>query len=231
MDITMPRDLRTMSLAADPCTAGSGHLRVPGAREDGAAAGGTNVARAALADGAPIVVRLDDGARVRLREARSDDGGALRRMFLRLSDRSRFLYFCAGVPANDIWADRFVALGRSDGRTTYALVAEPGDTHDGDHEIIGLACYVRKTSGPAADIGILLADAWQSRGLGRFVLDRLGLEARRRAVAVFTGTVLWENRRMLRLVRGLFPQAQLSCAQGMCDLTITFEGGAAPQVL
>jgi acetyltransferase len=177
-------------------------------------------------EGAPIVVRLDDGAHVRLREARSDDGGALRRMFLRLSDRSRFLYFCAGVPANDVWADRFVALGRSDGRSAYALVVEPEDAPSGNREIFGLACYVRKTSGPAADIGILLADAWQSRGLGRFVLDRLGLEARRRAVAVFTGTVLWENRRMLRLVRGLFPQAQLDCAQGLCDLTIALDGAA-----
>jgi hypothetical protein len=185
------------------------------------------MARATLTEGAPIVVRLEDGARVRLREARDEDGMALRRMFLRLSDRSRFHYFCAGVPANDLWANRFVALGRSDGRSTYALVAEPGDAPNSNCEIIGLACYVRRSAGPAADIGILLADAWQSRGLGRYVLDRLGREARHRAVATFTGTVLWENRRMLRLVRGLFPQARLDCAQGLCDLTIALDDGAA----
>jgi acetyltransferase len=223
MGITTQRDLLTLPAAAGPCIAGGDQDRVPGIQQDGAAAGATNVAGAALDNGAQLVVRLDDGARVRLREARDDDGGALRRMFLRLSDRSRFLYFCAGVPANDTWADRFVALGRSDGRTAYALVAEPGDAPDGSQEIIGLACYVRKAAGPAADIGILLADAWQSRGLGRFVLDRLGCEARRRAVPVFAGTVLWENRRMLRLVRRLFPQAQLNCVQGLCDLTITFD--------
>jgi RimJ/RimL family protein N-acetyltransferase len=168
-------------------------------------------------------VRLDDGARVRLREARSNDGGPLRRMFLRLSDQSRFFYFCAGVPANETWANRFAALGCADGRTSYALVAEPADAPDGEQEsqeIIGLARFVRSAEGSSAEIGILLADAWQSRGLGRFVLDRLRFEASRRAVVVFTGTVLWENQRMLRLARRLFPHLQRSCAHGVCDLRV-----------
>src|SRR5262249_37846065 len=108
-------------------------------------------------------------------------------MFLRLSDQSRYLYFCAGVPANETWAERFATLGCADGKTSHALVAEPGDARDGDREIIGLARFARSAQGQSADIGILLADAWQSRGLGGFVLDRLRLEARRRAVAVFRG--------------------------------------------
>jgi RimJ/RimL family protein N-acetyltransferase len=164
---------------------------------------------------------------VRLRAARSEDGDPLRRMYLRLSDRSRYLYFCAGVPANEIWANHFARLGCADGRTAYALVVEPTDAPrdapEGDHEIIGLARFARNAHGQSADIGIMLADPWQSRGLGRFVLDRLRLEARRRAVTTFTGTVLWENRRMLRLARRLFPQLQLTYAQGVCDLMIPLE--------
>jgi RimJ/RimL family protein N-acetyltransferase len=169
------------------------------------------------------VVRLDDGASVRLREARGGDGESLRRMFLRLSDQSRYLYFCAGVPANETWAERFATFGCADGHSSYALVAEPGDAPDGDREIIGLARFVRSAQRQSAEIGILLADAWQSRGLGGFVLDRLRLEARQRAVAVFTGSVLWENRRMLRLARRMFPRLELDCSQGVCDLTIILD--------
>jgi len=196
---------------------------------------GEGEALAAFEKGKWVVVRLDDGATVRLREARSDDSGPLRRMFLQLSDQTRYLYFCAGVPANETWADRFATLGCADGQTSYALVAEPGDAPDGDpdrdpdkdhgdHEVIGLAHFVRSAAGESAEIGIMLADAWQSRGLGRFVLDRLRLEARHRAVAVFTGSVLWENRRMLRLVRRIFPHVKLSCSQGVCDLTVALLG-------
>jgi RimJ/RimL family protein N-acetyltransferase len=168
-----------------------------------------------------VSLRLHDGANVRLREARSDDAGPLRRMFLKLSDQTRYLYFCAGVPANEAWADRFASLGCADGQTSYALVAEAADALGGDSEVIGLARFVRSTEGGSADIGILLADPWQSRGLGRFVLNRLRLEARRRAVGVFTGSMLWENRRMLRLARRIFPHLKVTCAQGVCDLTMT----------
>jgi RimJ/RimL family protein N-acetyltransferase len=166
------------------------------------------------------VVRLDDGATVRLREARSEDGERLRRMFLGLSDQTRYLYFCAGVPANETWADRFATFGIADGRTSYALVAEMGDAPDAENGVIGLARFVRSAEDQSAEIGILLADAWQSRGLGGLVLDRLRVEAQRRAVAIFTGSVLWENRRMLRLARRVFPHLKLACAQGACDLTV-----------
>jgi RimJ/RimL family protein N-acetyltransferase len=226
MDITTLRNgcAPPAPLAAGSPEAGRVGQPVPGAWVGGTAARAT---WAALAVGQPVTVRLDDGATVRLRAARDDDEEPLRRMFLRLSDRTRYLYFCSGVPANDIWANHFARLGRADGHTAWALVAEPGDTSgdapEGNHEVIGLARFSRNAHGQSAEIGILLADAWQSRGLGRFVLDRLRLEARRRAVAVFTGTVLWENRRMLRLARRLFPQLQLTCSQGVCDLTITLD--------
>jgi len=196
---------------------GGACLPLPGAR---GGVTGDGDALAALEEAERGVVRLDDGATVRLREARSDDGEPLRRMFLGLSDQSRYLYFCAGVPANETWAGRFAALGRADGRAAYALVAEVRDAPDGGDGVIGLARFDRSAEGQSAEIGILLADAWQSRGLGRLVLDRLRVEARRRAVAVFTGSVLWENRRMLRLARRVFPHLKLDCAQGVCDLTI-----------
>jgi acetyltransferase len=222
MDITILRKLRTKRAHVAACSPNGG-----GACDPPLGAWGevTNEgeALAPLEAGERVIVQLDDGVKVRLREARGDDGEPLRRMYLRLSHQSRYLYFCAGVPANETWADRFATLGCADGKTSYTLVAEPGDPPDGDREIVGLARFARSAQGQSADIGILLADSWQSRGLGGFVLDRLRLEARRRAVVVFTGSVLWENRRMLRLARRLFPYLELDCSQGVCDLTITLD--------
>ena len=162
-------------------------------------------------------VMLADGAIVWMRDAQCDDWEALRQMYLGLTDRTRYLYFCAGVPANDAWAERFATLGQADGQVSYALVATVDDT------VVGLARFDRGADGQSAEIGLLLADEWQSRGLGRIVLNRLTDEARRRAIGVFTGHALWENRRILRLVRSAFPHMNLECSQGDCELIMYFD--------
>ena len=58
------------------------------------------------------LVHLADGATVRLRAASRDghDDDALRRLFFTFSDTTRYQYFCAGVPSNETWAERFMAL-------------------------------------------------------------------------------------------------------------------------
>lgn len=158
--------------------------------------------------------RLADGASVVLRDALAADAEPLRRMFLTLSDRSRYYYFCAGIPANEIWADRFASLSQADGCGAYALVAEVAG------DIVGLARFTIDATGETAEIGIMLADAWQSRGLGGFVMRRLAAEARRRAVGTLTGQTLWENRRMLRLARRIFPGMRVTAEAGVCFLTM-----------
>jgi acetyltransferase len=168
-------------------------------------------------EGVATEVVLADGAVVRMRDAHCDDWEALRQMYLGLTDRTRYLYFCAGVPANEAWAERFATLGGADGQVSYALVATVNDA------VVGLARFDRGADGESAEIGLLLADEWQSRGLGRIVLNRLTDEARRRAIGVFTGHALWENWRILRLVRSAFPHMSLECSQGDCELVMCFD--------
>jgi RimJ/RimL family protein N-acetyltransferase len=168
-------------------------------------------------EGVATRVILADGASVWMRDAQGDDWAALRQMYLGLTDRTRYLYFCAGVPANETWAERFATLGQADGQVSYALVATVNNA------VVGLARFDRGADGQSAEIGLLLADEWQSRGLGRIVLNRLTDEARRRAIGVFTGHALWENRRILRLVRSAFPHMSLECSQGDCELIMYFD--------
>ncbi len=169
----------------------------------------------------PQRIELDDGATIRLRPAKDCDSEALRRMFFNLSDATRYLYFCAGVPRDETRAEQVVALGRTDGRDSFALVAEAND------EVIGVARFEGAEDGRTAEIGILLADSWQSRGVGRYVLQRLADEARRRTMDSFTGYILWENRRMYRLAKRVFPDMVADCASGGCYLTMKLDGQQA----
>jgi acetyltransferase len=138
-------------------------------------------------------------------------------LFYTLSDSTRYLYFCVGVPRNEVWAERVAELGISDGRDSYGLVAEVAGM------LVGVARFDRASSDSRAEIGILLTDAWQSRGLGRAVVSRLQAEAVRRAVTGFTATVLGDNRRALRMLRRVYPAMSASWSFGQYTLDMPFE--------
>ncbi len=160
--------------------------------------------------------RLADGALVTLRDARADSE-RLREMFYTLSDTTRYLYFCVGAPKNAVWAEKVAQLGVARGSGSYALVAEVAGA------LVGVARFDRAKEGASAEIGILLTDAWQSRGLGREVVARLRAEATRRALTGFTATVLGDNRRALRLLRGAFPNMRAHWSLGQYTLDMPFE--------
>lgn len=163
-------------------------------------------------------IHLADGASVRLRAACHDDE-AFRRLFYSLSDMSRYQYFCAGVPSTALWAERFVTLSHVDSMQAYVLVAEVED------EVVGFARFSQDSRAAdlqarTVDVGILVTDTWQGRGLGGQMLCRLALEARRKAIQTFSATTMWENRRIVRLARRIFPEMHIACGSGSCDITV-----------
>jgi RimJ/RimL family protein N-acetyltransferase len=168
-------------------------------------------------------VRLADGATVRLRDATPADAARLRAMFYTLSEFTRYLYFCAGVPATDAFAAQVAKLGIADRPGTYAMVVEAGGM------IVGVARFDRDAQTDFAEIGILLTDAWQSRGVGRVVVARLREAAGCRMLAGFTATVLGENRRAMRLLRGAFPNLRAAFSYGQYELTMPFAASAVAQ--
>lgn len=176
-------------------------------------------------------VTLADGATVTLREATNEDAAGLREMAARLGPSTYWLYFHIGARYNDLWAERVAALGRREGPDDYALVAEA------EGHIIGVARFepsvharaaTNATGAGSVDIGILLADAWQERQLGRHVLYELASEARRREIPTMVGDILWENSRMQRLARRVFPGAQITYMGGSdCQLRLIPAGLAS----
>ena len=82
---------------------------------------------------------------------------------------------------------------------------------DGRERQVGVARYVKDEVRPGeAEFAIVLADAWQRRGVGRALLAALIDEARREHLRRLVGTALSENQGMLRLARRLGFSAALN---------------------
>jgi acetyltransferase len=73
-----------------------------------------------------------------------------------------------------------------------------------DREIlIGVARYVLDADGRGCEFALVIADAWQGRGIGRRMMAKLIAVARARGLARIYGDVLSTNRHMLNFCRTL----------------------------
>lgn len=69
---------------------------------------------------------------------------------------------------------------------------------EGHETLIGVARYVRD-AGDACEFALVIADAWQGRGIGRRMLEKLIAVARDRGLKRIYGDVLSTNQAMLAL--------------------------------
>ena len=74
---------------------------------------------------------------------------------------------------------------------------------EGHETLIGVARYVRDADGRACEFALVIADAWQGRGIGRRMMDKLIEVARGRGLERIYGDVLSTNRSMLEFGRRL----------------------------
>lgn len=136
-----------------------------------------------------------------------EDGGAVRRMYARLSAQSIYFRFHSPFPEVPEWLlNHVIEAGRHDGESLVAVV---------DGGIVGHAVYVRSEDRREAETAIVVEDRWQSKGIGRLLLSRLAQAAWREGVEVFTGEVLGENRRMRGLAASLFPETRFALEGGV----------------
>jgi GNAT superfamily N-acetyltransferase len=144
----------------------------------------------------PVHATLADGARLILRPIAPDDREELAAGFERLSPESRYRRFFG--PMKELAPDALDHLTQVDHRDHEALVAVDEATGQG----VGVARYVR--TGPAeAEPAVVVADAWQRRGVGTRLLQLLADRAREEGIAVFRAPVLARNDEALGLLRQL----------------------------
>jgi acetyltransferase len=140
---------------------------------------------------------LRDGSSVALRPIRPEDADLERRFFEGLSDQSRYQRFLnqvAHLPAQML--ARFTQL---DYDRELALVA----LAPGSGEFIGVGRYAPNADGETAEFALTVADAWQGRGVGRALLERLCECARAAGYLTLYGHILNANHDMLGLAQRL----------------------------
>lgn len=140
---------------------------------------------------------LGDGSAVLLRELREEDREMLERFIDHLSEDTIYFRFLAtGI-------DRQVLIDQLSPRQgAFILVAVKMDA------IVGHVAYFR-TQSEAAEIGILILDSYQGKGLGTRLIETIARAANSKGVTVFEAIIDWNNTRMIRMVRGMgFPTSE-----------------------
>jgi acetyltransferase len=96
--------------------------------------------------------------------------------------------------------DRLVHICSDEGGREMVLVAETHLPPNNKPLILGIGRLSKSSHGKEAELALLIADAWQNRGLGTQLLDRLLQCARQAGIDRIVALVMTENLEMLRLV-------------------------------
>ncbi|MEO9260475.1 MAG: bifunctional GNAT family N-acetyltransferase/acetate--CoA ligase family protein [Jatrophihabitantaceae bacterium] len=135
-----------------------------------------------------------NGGAVRIRTVQPTDHLALQALNVASSDRSIYLrFFTNSRHAAEVY---LAVLQRPASRDHHGLVAEV------DGEIVGCAAFERCDS-DSADIGLLVADAYQHEGIGTLLIEYLASIARHQGLSRFVADVLIQNGPMARALGDL----------------------------
>lgn len=142
---------------------------------------------------------LRDGTRIVIRPIRPEDREIEKEFVQNLSDESRYFRFLNAIrELSERMLNRFT---RIDYQREMALIAV---IREGEKEIeIGVARYIVNPDGRSCEFAIVIADAWQHRGIGSQLMAQLMEAARKRGLQTMEGLVLAGNHKMLSLMTAL----------------------------
>ncbi len=139
-------------------------------------------------------VTLDDGARLHVRPIRPEDAALERAFVASLSEKTRYFRFFYQL--NELTPQMLARFTQVDYDREMALVAI--DEAGGAPVFVGVARYSMTPGGESAEFAVVIADAWQDRGVGRMLMGRLTACAKARGLRRLEGSVLRGNHAMLR---------------------------------
>jgi acetyltransferase len=144
-------------------------------------------------------VALRDGTLVHVRPIRPEDAGLEQAFVHGLSDEARYFRFFYRM--NDLTPAMLARFTQVDYDRELALVAiVDAATHPA---FLGVARYIANPDRTSAEFAVVVADAWQHRGVARVLMHGLVVCAKRRGFERLEGTILRVNERMLAFVRAL----------------------------
>lgn len=141
--------------------------------------------------------QLADGTPVTLRPIRPEDAEMVQAFVRGLSDETRYLrYMNARRELTPAMTAHFTQIDY-DREMALIAVAEV----NGADTMVGVARYAINPDGTSCEFALVVADAWQGRGVGHKLLATLMEEAGNKGLQVMEGDVLAVNSNMLQLVR------------------------------
>ena len=134
-------------------------------------------------------VSLRDGSEVTIRPIEPADAPRLLEIWAEMSALSRRRRFLASSPNGEVAEEDLSYLVDVDHRRHEALLALDADGHG-----IGVARYVRIPGDrEAAELAVVVVDAWHRRGLATALLDRLTARARENGIRRYEAIVSEDN--------------------------------------
>ena len=174
-----------------------------------------------------MVVVLQDGHRLQIREITPADKDALNESVHNLSEDTIYKRFLSPKP--DLSKAELRYLTEVDGHDHYALVATP-DTHPDQIRAVGR--FVRLREEPeTAEIAIVVADHLQGMGLGRQLGLALADAAKERGIRQFTATMLGDNIPAQRLMSTISARVREGVSGGVRNLTAELGEPTAVEML
>lgn len=140
-------------------------------------------------------VVLKDGSRILLRPITKDDTERWLDFMSRLSTHTKYLRF-HHVPKNPTQQDAARQCS-VDYHNSFAMVAEVIRDHKKD--IVAIGRYQRLPQEDSAEVGFLVEETYQDRGIGTKLLEQLVATARENGISTFEADVLAENKEMIKV--------------------------------
>jgi GNAT superfamily N-acetyltransferase len=162
------------------------------------------------------------GRAAAIRPVTPADEAVLRDFFAALSVESRYLRFFAPVTPSCGLLDLMVGKpAHVDAIVAVADGVIVGHAMAADRVAPGNSGNSGRTGGPGAtDVGVVVADGWQRRGVGAALMRALIARAQARGVASLAMDVLPGNRRVLAMIAGHWPEAVLCRSADGVDIRI-----------
>ncbi len=153
---------------------------------------------------------LPDGTRLVLRPIEAADKARLAVAHGRLSEETIRRRYLAAKPR--VTSSELTYLTEVDGHNHIALAAFPADDPE---TLAGIARCVRLSDAPeTAEFAVVVADAFQGRGLGTLLARELATAARAAGIRRFAATMLSDNDAVRRVMATITAHLELERMDG-----------------
>jgi acetyltransferase len=146
-------------------------------------------------------VTLADGTVLHVRPIRPEDARLEMEFVHALSEQTRYYRFFYRL--NELTPAMLARFTQVDYDRELALVALTPSDDTRPAAFAGVARYIANPDRSTAEFAVVVADAWQRRGVARILMRGLIVCAKRRGFERLTGTILRINEPMLAFVRSL----------------------------